>query len=78
MSKIKDHLQFQEDVKLEYYGKFMDHIYDVLHPEPRLSEEDIEKMEKSYGNSSNPINLSDCASVPTQPINSTETTRRSA
>ena len=54
MSKMKDHLQFQEDVKLEYQAKLMAVMYDLLNPEPRLSASDIDKMEKSYANNPNP------------------------
>jgi hypothetical protein len=47
MSKIKDHLLLQEDVKLEQYTKFMDWIYDTFKPEV-LSERDIEQMAEQH------------------------------
>lgn len=55
MSKIKDQILRTEDIQMEYYFKFMDKMYDALKPEPKLSESDIEEMEKSYGNSSKPL-----------------------
>lgn len=76
--KLKDHLQYQEDVKLDYEMRFLDHIYDVLHPEPRLSEEDIDKMEQDYCNSHNMLTSNINASVPQCTANNTETIRRSA
>ncbi|MGJ0319312.1 hypothetical protein NG767_11270 [Aliarcobacter cryaerophilus] len=77
--KLKDHLQYQEDVKLDYEMRFLDHIYDVLHPEPRLSEEDIDKMEQDYCNSHNMLTSNINASVSNNSVNVTETSmRRSA
>lgn len=55
MSKIKDQILRDQDIQMEYYFKFMDKMYDALKPEPRLSESDIEEMEKSYSNSSKPL-----------------------
>lgn len=78
MSKIKENLMYQQDTKLEYETMFMDTMYSVLNPEARLSESDIIDMEKSYGNSSQPVNFQSNVSVPTQSINLTETTRKSA
>jgi hypothetical protein len=78
MSKIKDELLRQQDTQMEYYGKFMDHIYEVLNPEPRLSESDIDQMEQDYGNSHEVLSSTNIESVPTVPSNTTETTRRSA
>jgi len=79
MSKIKDQLQRQEEVQQEYYYKFMDHIYDVLNPEPRLSESDINIMEQDYCHSQIAPTKNISTSVPKSAINTTETTtRRSA
>ncbi len=55
MSKIKDQILRDQDIQMKDYFKFMDKMYDVLRPEPRLSKSDIEEMEKSYGNSSKPL-----------------------
>lgn len=76
--KLKDHLQYQEDVKLDYEMRFLDHIYDVLHPEPRLSEEDIDKMEQDYSHSQMKLTSQTNESVPQCTANNTETIRRSA
>ena len=65
MSKIKDQILRTEDIQMEYYFKFMDKMYDALKPEPKLSESDIEEMEKSYANSSKPLlkNSSEIVSI---------------
>ena len=55
MSKIKDQILRTEDIQMEYYFKFMDKMYDALKPEPRLNENDMKEMEKSYSNSSKPL-----------------------
>lgn len=55
MSKIKEQILRDQEIQMEYYFKFMDSIYDVVRPEPRLSEKDIEDMEKSYCSSSNSL-----------------------
>ena len=55
MSKIKDQILRTEDIQMEYYFKFMDKMYDALKPEPRLNENDMPEMEKSYSNSSKPL-----------------------
>lgn len=55
MSKTTEALLKSQEIQMEYYAKFMDHIYDVINPEPRLNEYDIKKLEKSYCNSSNPL-----------------------
>lgn len=55
MSKIKEKILRDQEIQMEYYFKFMDKMYEALRPEPRLSESDIEKMEKSYCNSSKPL-----------------------
>ena len=53
MSKIKDQILRDQDLQMEYYFKFMDKMYEALKPE--LNESDIEEMESSYANSSNPL-----------------------
>jgi len=55
MSKIKEKILRDQEIQMEYYFKFMDKMYDALRPEPRLSESDIEEMEKSYSNSSSSL-----------------------
>ena len=55
MSKINEKILRDQEIQMEYYFKFMDKMYDALRPEPRLSEKDIEEMEKSYCNSSNSL-----------------------
>jgi hypothetical protein len=54
MSKIKEKILRDQELQMEYNFMFMDKMYDVLRPELRLSEKDIEIMEKSYANNSNP------------------------
>lgn len=55
MSKIKEKILRDQEIQMEHYMSFMDKMYEALRPEPRLSESDIEKMEKSYCNSSKPL-----------------------
>lgn len=57
MSKTNEKILRDQDIQMEYYFKFMDKMYDALRPEPRLSESDIEDMEKSYSNSSKPFSI---------------------
>ena len=73
MSKINEQLLYEQDVQMEYYYKFMDHIYDVLNPEPRLDENDIDDMEMSYWHNPKPVNKINDASVPQCRTNITET-----
>lgn len=72
MSKISDALLHEQDIKMEYYGKFMDHIYDVLYPEPRLSDEDINQLELDQ-NRPNPVSKQ---IISTNPSNYTEINKR--
>jgi hypothetical protein len=77
MSKIKQHLELQENVKQQYEAKFLDWMYDTFQPQI-LSESDIDQMEQDYGNSHETLSSTNIESVPTVPSNTTETTRRSA
>ena len=45
MSKIKDDLLYQQDLQMQYYGKFMDFIYDNFHNN-QLNESEINKLEE--------------------------------
>ena len=44
MSKISDQVLRNEETKMKYMFKFMDHLYDMF-PQPTLSDEDINRME---------------------------------
>ena len=78
MSKISEQLLYEQDVQIEYYYKFMDYIYDVLNPEPRLSVSDIDDMEMSYRSSSKPVNELNNVSVPQSRVNIAETAKEVA
>jgi hypothetical protein len=78
MSRIKDELLRQQEIQMEYHSQFLDAIYQVLNPEPRLSESDINRMEEEHL-ASQPLTSITTRSVPTVPSNTTETNvRRSA
>lgn len=51
MSKTKENLLYQEEERMKYQMKFMEWIYDTFQPQ-LLSMNDVDDMEKSYGNSS--------------------------
>ena len=54
MSKIKEHLLTENYVEIQCRINLLEKIYNSLYPEPRLDESDIDEMEKSYCNNSNP------------------------
>ena len=54
MSKIKDQILKDQEIQMQNYSEFMEKVYDVLQTEPRLNENDIEKMEQSYCSSLSP------------------------
>ena len=68
MSKSKENLLYQESVRMEYEMKFMEWIYDTFEPQ-LLSINDVDDMEKSYGNSSKSIVNQSDASVPSSSLN---------
>lgn len=78
MSKIKDQILRDQDIQMEYHFKFMDKMYDALKPEPRLNERDIEEMEKSYSNSSNPLVNKTSEIVPINSSNTVKTIKDAA
>ena len=78
MSKIKDQILRTEDIQMEYYFKFMDKMYDALKPEPKLSESDIEEMEKSYCNSSKPFDIKSNEIVSFNSSNTAKTIKNAA
>lgn len=55
MSKLKEQILKDQEVKMEYYSNFMDFIYDNL-VSNELSEKDINKMEED---SKEPSTVSD-------------------
>lgn len=78
MSKIKDQIRRDQEIQMEYYFKFMDKMYDALRPEPRLNENDIEEMEKSYGNSSKPLVIKSAETIPCNSSNIAKTIKDAA
>jgi len=55
MSKIKEELLKQEEVKMEYMYKFMDHLYDLMPKQIELSEDDINTMESEVNQNLIPL-----------------------
>jgi hypothetical protein len=78
MSKIKDQILRDQDMQMEYYFSFMEKMYQALSPEPKLNESDIEKMEKSYGNSSKPFDNKSSGIVAINSSNTTKTIKDAA
>ena len=69
MCKIKDATLRAKEINEHYKWGYMEHLYEMMPQQPKLSEQDIEDMEKSYGNSSKPTYLNSSVSVPSSSLN---------
>ena len=70
MGKVKEQLEHSEMMEMKYQVKFMEWLYDTFEPQ-LLSINDVDDMEKSYGNSSKLIVNQTDAIVPPSSLNNT-------
>lgn len=69
MSKISDAQIRAKEIKEYYEWGYMEHLYELMPQQPKLTKQDIEEMEKSYSHSSIPSYSNTNASVPSSSLN---------
>lgn len=67
MARVKEELLRQEGVKMEYYFKFMDYVYDHL-VDTKLTVEELDEMEREDRQSKS-LSSKQVGSMPEFPVN---------